>query len=80
MTRTKGQKYGRQALRGFLPEFPAPAKEEKAAGESEDEGEGEQVEAEVFVLDSNDEEGWGAKTLGLEAIARWLDDRSNDGI
>ncbi|KAL8293788.1 hypothetical protein RQP46_000489 [Phenoliferia psychrophenolica] len=74
------QKYGRQALRGFLPEFPAPAKEEKAAGESEDEGEGEgeQPEAEVFVLDSNDEEGWGAKTLGLEAIARWLDDRSND--
>ena len=76
-------KYGRQALRGFLPEYPvAPpeAPEVKPAGDSEDEGgEGDDdPDHEVFVPDT-DEEGWGVKTMGVEAIAKWLDDRSNDG-
>ena len=41
--------------------------------------EAEAAEAEVFALDSNDEVGWGTQTLALDAIVKWLDDRSNDG-
>ncbi|KAM0753265.1 hypothetical protein T439DRAFT_378964 [Meredithblackwellia eburnea MCA 4105] len=74
-------KFGRQALRGVEPErnpnLQQDDEEKKKKGADSDDDEAEEVIP--FDLDSQDEEAWGARTFDRERIAKWLDDRSNDG-
>lgn len=73
------QKYGHQALRGFtreaghIGEYDEEEEEGRASVESEDEP--DTIEMEDVV----DEESWGNRTLTPEAVAKFLEDRSNDG-
>lgn len=74
------KKYGRQALRGYVPEVKKKKQKDVfdvvvGAGDSDEEDD----EARIVELDDSDEVEWGKKTLVKEEVARWLDARANDG-
>lgn len=66
------QKYGRQSLRGYNPD--EGESEEGEGGSDDDEGD----EEEKHELEGTEEE-WASERFSVEVIAKWLDDRANDG-
>lgn len=72
--RTLRLKFGRQALRGKEPEVDVK-EHTKVDSDDEDEDEGEKI----VDLEAESEDEWVGKHLTPEELARWLDDRSNDG-
>ncbi|KAI5480746.1 hypothetical protein MNV49_007152 [Pseudohyphozyma bogoriensis] len=68
-------KYGRQALRGFTPTLANPTDPDGEGGPEEENN----SDKEEFEMDDKDEEAWASRCLTREGVAKWLEDRSNDG-